>query len=56
MAFLFDKITISDLSGKEIICDRANNAEINISALQKGIYLLQVFSEGEIFTDKIIKQ
>lgn len=47
--------SIYDLSGKMVISE-TSNAQINVSSLKKGIYILQVSSENETKKIKIIKE
>ncbi|GAB4449407.1 MAG: hypothetical protein OHK0036_06340 [Bacteroidia bacterium] len=55
-------VQVSDISGKILIQqnisinDTFSNYPINISHLSKGIYILNILSNGQIFTQKIIKQ
>ncbi|GEP52556.1 chromosome condensation regulator [Flavobacterium noncentrifugens] len=50
-----DGFMISDLSGKKVVSNAGNISQINITALQKGVYILQTFSGAETFIQKIIK-
>lgn len=47
--------SIFDVLGKEVI-GKINSSEINISALNSGIYFLRINSEGNFFIKKIIKE
>lgn len=55
-------VRLSDISGKILIQQNISinntfsNYPINISQLSKGIYFLHILSNGQIYTQKIIKQ
>jgi len=51
------KIKIVDLSGKQIMVMFSNekNVELNISHLEKGIYILQIEQKNKLYFKKIIK-
>jgi len=50
--------SILDMNGKLIMNERAstNNAEVNIQALEAGIYMIQISVEGDSIYKKIVKQ
>ncbi|MBK5214205.1 MAG: T9SS type A sorting domain-containing protein [Flavobacteriaceae bacterium] len=53
------KSVISDLSGKTLLTTSANNiAELtlDISALSKGIYILNIITEDGFYVEKIVKK
>lgn len=50
------KITIIDVAGKEIKSFNQSNKVIDVSDLSNGIYFIQVYSDTEMVTQKIIKQ
>ena len=51
-----DKIIITDLVGKKVSEQNQNNNEIAIKDISSGMYIIQVFSGGEKFTSKFIKE
>ena len=51
-----DHLTISDLSGKKIIEQKSNQTFINVEGLAQGIYVLEVFANGNKLTNKFIKK
>jgi len=52
------KVQIGDLTGKILIekSDIQPNATIDISAFSRGIYIISIHSDNEIFTTKIVKE
>ena len=52
---LIDKVTISDLTGKKVLEQNNNSNIINVENLQKGMYLLQIFSGEKNVVSKFIK-
>jgi photosystem II stability/assembly factor-like uncharacterized protein len=51
-----DKIIITDLIGNVVLEQTQNTSHVNIESLSNGIYIIQVFSGQEKFTNKFIKQ
>ena len=51
-----DKIMVTDLSGKKLQEENDNFKQINLQSLQNGIYMLQIISDGEITSKRIIKK
>ena len=51
----FDKVTITDLSGKIIMEQVGNKTAINIENFAKGMYVLEVMSGGNKMVNKFIK-
>lgn len=53
-----DNVTITDLNGRTVkqVTVGVNDAQINISDLAQGIYILNATSNGKSFTQKIVKQ
>ena len=49
------QIVVVDATGKEVINVTTTSSQIDLSALNQGIYFLQVFNNQEIKTAKIIK-
>jgi uncharacterized delta-60 repeat protein len=47
---------IVDVLGKIIVEQNQNNNTINTETLSKGIYILEVYSENEKFTNKFVKE
>jgi len=54
--FEFEKITIFDYLGKEILTQTKNNDDLNVENLSKGIYLIEFQSENEKVYKKFIKE
>ena len=54
----FDKITIYDINGKVVFCQKFDNKPINISHLLGGIYIIRTFDHKGDFINsfKFIKQ
>lgn len=54
----FDTIEVMDILGKTLISKKVhyNNAEIDLSSFEKGIYLAKVKANGQLKTVKIIKE
>lgn len=52
----FDKITITDLTGKKVLEQKTISNAVNVEKLQSGMYLLQITSEGKNSVTKFIKQ
>ena len=50
-----DRLTITDLSGKKILEQVGNAATVNIESLANGMYVLQVFANGNKMVNKFIK-
>ena len=51
-----DKITVTDLTGKKVIEQKQNTAQVNVQNLAKGIYILEVFVGQNKQTRKFIKE
>ncbi|WP_395076819.1 ELWxxDGT repeat protein [Flavobacterium sp.] len=52
---VIDKVSITDLTGKKVLEQNTNSNTVNVENLQNGIYLLQIFSEGNNSVTKFIK-
>jgi hypothetical protein len=50
------KITIFDLSGKQVFTDTFTSGQMNLSALKQGIYIIRVQSGNAIWSSKLVKQ
>jgi polyhydroxybutyrate depolymerase len=50
----FERIIISDLSGKKVLVLEGHHESINIGALTQGLYLISVYSRDLISTQRII--
>jgi len=50
-----DKIIIYDATGKKIVEQNSNVSTINVSNLQRGIYLLHLFIGEKMYTEKFIR-
>lgn len=55
---IIDNVTITDLNGRTVkqVTAGVNEAQINISDLAQGVYILNASSNGKSFTQKIVKQ
>lgn len=51
-----NSITLTNINGKHLKTYPANSTEIDISNLTKGVYLLQIETNQEIITEKVIKE
>lgn len=51
-----DKIIITDLMGKVVIEQTQNTSHVNVESISNGVYIIQMFSRQEKFTNKFIKQ
>jgi alpha-tubulin suppressor-like RCC1 family protein len=52
----FEKVVITDLTGKKVREQTGNQSMIDVSQLPTGMYLLQIISEGKKSVTKFIKQ
>ena len=50
-----EKVTLSDITGKQVFAGEKVN-EISVDNLSNGVYILKVYSEGSVYTTKIIKK
>src|SRR5690606_22384757 len=57
-ADVINNVTITDLNGRTVkqVTSGVNEAQINISDLAQGVYILNATSNGKSFTQKIVKQ
>lgn len=57
-ADVINNVTITDLNGRTVkqVTAGVNEAQINISDLAQGVYILNATSNGKSFTQKIVKQ
>lgn len=53
---IIDKIIITDLSGKKVRRKKGNDKQINVQKPQKGVYIIQMFSEEKSSSMKFLKQ
>ncbi|TRX25223.1 T9SS type A sorting domain-containing protein [Flavobacterium franklandianum] len=51
----FEKVIISDLTGKKVLEQNSGSNTINLEKLQNGMYLLQIISDGKSTVSKFIK-
>jgi len=49
------RVKLFSMTGKLLI-DLSNKKEVSLTSLSKGLYILQIETDGKIITDKIIKQ
>jgi hypothetical protein len=52
----FDKIIVTDMSGKIILQQNQNTTQVDVQNLAKGMYLLQVSSGNKKWQNKFLKQ
>jgi hypothetical protein len=52
---LISKILVFDILGKKILEEYKGNSKLDVSHLDKGIYMIEVHSEYKIFKSKFIK-
>ncbi len=52
----FEKIIITDLTGKIVLTQTAPNAQVNVAALANGLYILTAFSGEEQWVSKFVKE
>jgi len=50
------RISVFDFSGKRILTVNENTDQINLEGIAKGVYVLQIVSEGKSYKKKIIKR
>ncbi len=57
-ADVINNVTITDLNGRTVkqVTSGVNEAQINISDLAQGVYILNASSNDKSFTQKIVKQ
>jgi hypothetical protein len=57
-ADVINDVTITDLNGRTVkqVTSGVNDAQINISDLAQGVYILNATSNGKSFTQKVVKQ
>jgi len=56
---IIEQYSIHDLAGREILSNKTNATsgfQIDVSELTSGTYLLTIFSEGQLLTQKFIKK
>lgn len=49
-----DKITITDMLSKKVL-EQVGGTDINVQSVKNGIYIIQIMSDGRLFTYKFIK-
>ena len=49
-------ISIFDLNGKLVIKEKLSEEQINVSSLQKGIYIIKIENKNNIFSHKFVKE
>ncbi len=52
---VIEKIEVADISGKKVISQSADCSSLDLVQLQKGLYLVQIFSNGKSEVFKVIK-
>ena len=52
----FEKIVITDLTGKIVLTQTAPTAQVNVAALANGMYILTAFSGEEQWVSKFVKE
>ena len=53
---VFDKMIVTDLTGKTVLLHEQGSNQINVEQLSCGMYLLQAFSGEEQFMSKFVKE
>jgi alpha-tubulin suppressor-like RCC1 family protein len=51
-----DNLLIIDALGRKVLEQKENCTQINIQPYEKGIYELIIFSDGKVYTNKILKE
>jgi hypothetical protein len=53
-----NEVSIVDMQGRKVITEKnvCENKKIDVSSLTKGIYMINVITDGGIFSQKMIKQ
>lgn len=51
-----DKVVIIDITGKIVLQQNQNLVQINVEKLEKGLYIIEVYSQNNKFTSKFIKE
>jgi hypothetical protein len=51
-----DEVKVFDLSGRLVKTNALNTTEVDLSDLQKGVYMLQVNQNNKTFTAKVVKE
>lgn len=51
-----ERITISNVSGQEIMNVSSPKQQINVSSLDKGVYFINIYSNGTVKTEKFVKK
>ena len=51
-----DKVAINDITGKIVLQQDQNTAQINVEKLATGLYIIEMFSGNEKFTSKFVKK
>lgn len=53
---IIDRILVSNLEGRTVISqENTNSNQLDISALHSGVYIIQVLSQGNTYTHRLIK-
>jgi hypothetical protein len=53
---VFDKIIVTDLTGKKVLVQEQSSNQITVGQLSSGMYLLQAFSGEKQFLSKFVKE
>lgn len=51
-----DKVVVFDVTGRTVLQQEANAAQVNVEKLPAGLYILEAYSGNEKFTSKFIKK
>lgn len=54
--FKIDDVLVYDVSGRKVLEQKENAAQLNIQSLEKGIYQLLITSEGKSYPGKFVKE
>ena len=50
------RVDIFDLLGKKILSESHFDSDINVSALQQGVYIVKIYTDNDCYTEKFIKK
>ena len=53
---LIQKVKIIDMLGKQVLEQNQNTTSLNVGSLQKGLYIVQIYSDESVFNLKFVKE
>jgi hypothetical protein len=53
---VFDKISITDATGKILLEQTQNTNQVNVESLASGIYIVEAYSGKDKWTNKFVKE